>query len=122
METLTLEQVLGIYTDTYVNWNEVGGEDLEIGVVGRDSASGTRAAFDELVKEEEPVLATMLEKNSNGDLQQTIAGSPGSVGYVSLEYVDEMVKGVSIDIDGTAVPPRLRPCSPESIPSQGSSA
>ncbi len=80
METLPLEQVLGIYNGTFVNWNEVGEKDLEIGVVGRDSASGTCAAFDKMVMEEESVLATMLEKNSNGGLQQTIAGSPGSVG------------------------------------------
>jgi phosphate transport system substrate-binding protein len=107
VESLTVEQLRQIYTGEITNWNEVGGSDEEIVVVGRDSASGTRASFEDLVMDDQEFVATMLEKNSNGAVQQTIAGTPGAIGYVGLGYVDETVKGVKIDVDGTLVEPTV---------------
>ncbi|KQC03204.1 MAG: phosphate-binding protein [Methanoculleus sp. SDB] len=107
VESLTVEQVRRIYTGEITNWNEVGGSDAEIVVVGRDSASGTRGSFEELVMDKQECVATMLEKNSNGAVQQTITGTPGAIGYVGLGYVDGTVKGVSIDVDGTLVDPTV---------------
>lgn len=107
VESLTVEQVRMIYTGEITSWNEVGGNDAEIVVVGRDSASGTRASFEELVMDKQEFVATMLEKNSNGAIQQTIAGTPGAIGYVGLGYVDETVKGVKMDVDGTLVDPTV---------------
>lgn len=107
VESLTVEQVRMIYTGEITNWNEVGGSDAEIVVVGRDSASGTRASFEDLVMDDQEFVATMLEKNSNGAIQQTIAGTPGAIGYVGLGYVDETVKGVEIDVEGTPVEPTV---------------
>jgi len=107
VETLTVEQVRQIYTGEITNWNEVGGSDAEIVVVGRDSASGTRASFEDLVMDHQEFVATMLEKNSNGAVQQTIAGTPGAIGYVGLGFVDETVKGVKIDVEGTPVDPTV---------------
>jgi phosphate transport system substrate-binding protein len=107
VESLTVEQVRQIYTGEITNWNEVGGSDAEIVVVGRDSASGTRASFEDLVMDDPEFVATMLEKNSNGAVQQTIAGTPGAIGYVGLGYVDETVKGVDIDVEGTPVAPTV---------------
>jgi phosphate transport system substrate-binding protein len=107
VESLTVEQVRQIYTGEITNWNEVGGSDAEIVVVGRDSASGTRASFEDLVMDDQEFVSTMLEKNSNGAVQQTIAGTPGAIGYVGLGYVDETVKGVKIDVDGTLIDPTV---------------
>jgi len=105
VESLTVEQVRLIYTGGITNWNEVGGSDADIVVVGRDSASGTRASFEDLVMDKQEFVATMLEKNSNGAVQQTIAGTPGAIGYVGLGYAGGTVKGVWIDVGGTAVEP-----------------
>jgi phosphate transport system substrate-binding protein len=107
VESLTVEQVRQIYTGEITGWNEVGGSDAEIVVVGRDSASGTRGSFEDLVMDKQEFVPTMLEKNSNGAVQQTIAGTPGAIGYVGLGYVDDTVKGVEIDVDGTLVEPRV---------------
>ncbi|MBN1195695.1 MAG: phosphate ABC transporter substrate-binding protein [Methanomicrobiaceae archaeon] len=106
-ESLTVDQVRRIYTGEITNWNEVGGSDADIVVVGRDSASGTRGSFEELVMDKQECVLTMLEKNSNGAVQQTIAGTPGAIGYVGLGYVDGTVKGVTIDVDGTLVDPTV---------------
>jgi phosphate transport system substrate-binding protein len=75
---------------------------LAIVVVGRDSASGTREFFWEHVMKKENFTATMLEKNSNGAVHQTVSSTKGAVGYVGLGYLDENVKAVKINgIDAT---------------------
>jgi phosphate transport system substrate-binding protein len=70
---------------------------LVIVVVGRDSASGTREFFWEHVMEKEDFVATMLEKNSNGAVHQTVTQTEGAIGYVGLGYVDEKVKALKIN-------------------------
>lgn len=67
----------------------------EIVVVGRDSASGTRASFEELVDIEAPV-ASMQQENSNGAVHDTVATTKGAIGYVGLGYLDNEVKAVKI--------------------------
>ncbi|WP_214019834.1 phosphate ABC transporter substrate-binding protein [Methanoculleus sp.] len=107
VERLTVEQIRGIYNGTYTNWNQVGGSDQQIVVVGRDSASGTREYFQESVMQGEDFVGTQLEKNSNGAVAQTIAQTPGAVGYVGLGYLDDTVKGLSVDVNGNAVAPTI---------------
>ncbi|MDV0441312.1 phosphate ABC transporter substrate-binding protein [Methanorbis furvi] len=107
---LTLSQVKDIYQGKITNWKEVGGADMLIVLVGRDSASGTREFFTEFVLNKEDAAKTMQELNSNGAVQKSVAQTPGAIGYVSLEYVDNTVKAFTIDgvkpsvatvIDGT---------------------
>jgi phosphate transport system substrate-binding protein len=107
VEQLTLDQIRGIYNGTYTNWNQVGGSNQQIVVVGRDSASGTREYFQEAVMQKEDFVNTQLEKNSNGAVAQTIAQTPGAVGYVGLGYLDNTVKGLSVDVNGDAVLPTI---------------
>lgn len=70
---------------------------LTIVVVGRDSASGTREFFWEHVMKKGNFTDTMLEKNSNGAVHQTISTTKGAIGYVGLGYLDEEVKAVKIN-------------------------
>jgi phosphate transport system substrate-binding protein len=72
-------------------------EGLPIVVVGRDSASGTREFFWEHVMNKGNFTDTMLEKNSNGAVYQTVTSTEGAIGYVGLGYLDENVKAVKID-------------------------
>lgn len=107
VESLTPDQVRGIYNGTYTAWDQVGGPEGEIVVVGRDSASGTREYFQEVVMQKDDFVETQLEKNSNGAMAQTIAQTPGAIGYVGLGYLDNTVKGLSIVVNKTAVPPTV---------------
>ena len=106
VDRLTLEQVRGIYNGTYTNWNQVGGSDQQIVVVGRDSASGTREFFAEYVLKKEDFVKTQEEFNSNGGIQQKVSQTPGAIGYVGLGYT-EGVKALRLDVGGTAVEPTL---------------
>ncbi|OPX67703.1 MAG: phosphate ABC transporter periplasmic substrate-binding protein PstS [Methanoregulaceae archaeon PtaB.Bin009] len=104
---LTPEQVKGVYQGTYTNWKELGGPDLAIVVVGRDSASGTREFFHEKVMKKEDFVPTQLEKNSNGAVKQTVMQTPGAIGYVGLGYVDATTKAVPVMVSGSPVDPTV---------------
>ncbi|BBL66832.1 phosphate ABC transporter substrate-binding protein [Methanoculleus chikugoensis] len=107
VESLTLDEVRGIYNGTYTNWNQVGGSEAQIVVVGRDSASGTREFFSEFVMDEEDFTRTQEEFNSNGGIQQKVSQTPGAFGYVGLGYT-EGVKPLALDVGGTSVEPTLQ--------------
>ena len=94
---LTLEQVKAIYQGKITNWKEVGGTDAEIVLIGRDSSSGTREFFTEFVLDKEDAAKKMQELNSNGAVAQAVSITPGAIGYVSLEYVDDSLKAFSIE-------------------------
>jgi phosphate transport system substrate-binding protein len=104
---LTVEEIKGIYDGTYTNWSELGGDDMEIVVVGRDSASGTREFFWEHVMKKEDFVAGMLEKNSNGAVKQTVSQTPGAIGYVGLGYIDSTVKALNIKVGDKEVEPTI---------------
>ncbi|HDQ07888.1 MAG TPA: phosphate ABC transporter substrate-binding protein [Methanoculleus sp.] len=105
--TLTLDEVRAIYAGDVRTWNEVGGADMAIVVIGRDSASGTREYFYEEVMGKEDFYAGQLEKNSNGAVKQTVQQTPGAIGYVGLGYLDETVGAVALGPDGAAVAPSV---------------
>ena len=94
---LTVAQIKSIYLGESTNWKDVGGPDETIVVVGRDSASGTREYFLESVMNKEDFTTGQLEKNSNGAVRQTVAQTPGAIGYVGLGYIDATVKAVPVN-------------------------
>lgn len=104
---ITLDNVKKIYLGEITNWNEIGGDDMTIVVVGRDSSSGTREFFSEKVMDKEDYVATQLEKNSNGAVKQTVAQTPGAIGYVSMGYLDETVKGLKIENADVMIEPTI---------------
>ncbi|MCK9298359.1 phosphate ABC transporter substrate-binding protein [Methanoculleus sp. YWC-01] len=106
VESLTLDKVRGIYNGTYTAWDQVGGPDQPIVVIGRDSASGTREFFSEYVLKKEDFVKTQEEFNSNGGIQQKVSRTPGAIGYVGLGYTDA-VKPLALDVNGTIIEPTL---------------
>jgi phosphate transport system substrate-binding protein len=93
---LTKDQLVSIYTGVVTNWSEVGGTDSPIIVVGREAGSGTRGAFEELVGVED-VCVYSNELDSTGAVVAKVASTPGAIGYVSLDVVDETVVAVALD-------------------------
>ena len=91
------KQVLDIFTGKISNWKEVGGSDMKIVVVSRDSASGTFEAFGELALNKQKVRADALMQASNQGVAVTITKTPGAIGYVGVGYVTSAVKAVPID-------------------------
>ena len=92
---LTVDQIAQIFTGEITNWSELGGEDQEIAVFGREAGSGTRGAFEEIVGVED-VCKYTNEYSSTGDVIGNVASNPGAIGYASLSAVDDSVKALSV--------------------------
>ena len=96
VEDLTKDQLTKIYTGEITNWKDLGGSDSPIVVIGRESGSGTRGAFEELLKvEDQCVYASELD--STGAVMAKVAATPGAIGYVSLDVIDDTVKTLKLD-------------------------
>ncbi len=104
IKVISADDVKSIYTGKITKWTQIFGGSVpntnnQIVVVGRDSASGTREFFDKapegILKGEAPTKS-MLEKNSNGAIAQTIAQTPGAIGYVSIGFITPDVKALPI--------------------------
>lgn len=101
ISSITLDQIKNIYLGKTTKWTEITGANVpdtnnQIVVIGRDSASGTRSYFDEVLLAKKTPTSKMLEKNSNGAVLQTVAQTPGSIGYVSIGFVSSDIKTVPI--------------------------
>jgi phosphate transport system substrate-binding protein len=104
VKVISAQTAADIYTGKITKWSQVFGGNVpntnnQIVVIGRDSASGTRTFFDTdptgILHGAAPAKS-MLEKNSNGAVTQTIAQTPGAIGYVSIGFVDKSVKALPI--------------------------
>lgn len=93
---LTKDQLISIYKGEVKNWSEVGGSDMPIVVVGREAGSGTRGAFEEIL-EVADACAYASELDSTGAVMAKVASTPGAIGYVSLDVIDDTVLALSLD-------------------------
>ena len=95
VEDLTIEQIAAIFTGEITNWSEVGGNDAEIVLIGRDASSGTRSGFEEIVGVVD-ACQYRQELTSNGDVLTTVANNPGAIGYASVATVKDTVKAIKV--------------------------
>lgn len=99
---LTREQLTDIYTGKIKNWSELGGQSAAIVVIGREAGSGTRGAFEEILKIEDQ-CAYSNELDSTGAVLSKVASTPGSIGYVSLDVIDDSVNVFKLEgVEATA--------------------
>ena len=93
---LSLETIAKIYTGEITNWKDVGGNDSEIVLIGREAGSGTRGAFEELLKIED-ACKYASELDSTGAVIAKVASTPGAIGYASLDALDTTVIAASLE-------------------------
>ena len=93
---LTVEQIAAIYTGEITNWKDVGGNNGEIVLIGREESSGTRDGF-ESITDTEDACKYRQELTSNGAVLTAVAENPNTIGYVSLSSVKDIVKAISVN-------------------------
>ncbi|BBH25363.1 phosphate ABC transporter substrate-binding protein [Intestinibaculum porci] len=96
VNNVTAKQLADIYTGKITNWKQLGGADEKIVVIGRESASGTRAAFEELLKVENKCKYAQ-ELDNTGAVVAKCASTTGAIGYVSLDAVDNTIKTAKLN-------------------------
>ncbi len=92
------EQLKKIYTGEITNWKQLGGPDMKIVPVTRDSSSGTFEIFEEkILGKGVEMVSTAVVQGSNQAVKTTIAKTPGAIGYIGLGYVDSSIKPLRFD-------------------------
>ncbi len=92
---LDVETIAKIYTGEITNWSEVGGNDGEIVLIGREAGSGTRSGFEEIANVADK-CAYRQELTSTGDVITAVAQNPGAIGYASVASVKDTVKALTV--------------------------
>ena len=96
IKDVTSKNLAKIYSGEITDWAELGGKEQPIIVIGREAGSGTRDAFEELLEVKDR-CAYAQELDSTGAVLAKVAATPGAIGYVSLDVVDDTVSGLKID-------------------------
>jgi phosphate transport system substrate-binding protein len=94
---LTVAQVRDIYMGKITNWKDLGGPNVEIVMISRDTNSGTYETFEKLVMNKEKIFEKAEYVGSNGAVRQRVQSTPAAIGYVGLGFVDRSVKPLEID-------------------------
>ncbi len=96
VKDLSLEQIAKIYTGEITNWKDVGGEDAEIVLIGREAGSGTRDGFESITKTKD-ACQYRQELTSTGDVITTVSQNPNAIGYASLAAIKDSVKALTVN-------------------------
>ena len=92
---LTLEQIAQLYTGEITNWKDVGGNDAQVVLIGREAASGTRDGFESITGTKDKCQYRQ-ELTSTGDVITTVSQNPDAIGYASLSSVKDSVKALTV--------------------------
>ncbi len=94
---LNIDQLSQIYQGKITNWKEVGGDNLQIVVVSRDSSSGTFEAWSEMVLHKAKVAPRAQMQASNGAIVQAVSKNRYAIGYIGLGYINKAVKPLTVN-------------------------
>ena len=98
---ISSEDLAKVYKGEITNWKDLGGADEQIVVIGREAGSGTRDAFEELMDVKDACKYAQ-ELDSTGAVLAKVAATPGAIGYVSLDVVDDTVLALQLNsVDAT---------------------
>ena len=92
---LDIDTIAKIYTGEITNWKDVGGNDAEIELIGREAGSGTRDDF-ESITDTKDACQYRQELTSTGDVINTVSQNPDAIGYASLSAVGDSVKALTV--------------------------
>ena len=93
---LSVEQLAKLYTGEITTWKDVGGNDAEVVLIGREAASGTRDGFESITGTKDKCQYRQ-ELTSTGDVVTAVSQNPDAIGYASLASVKDSVKALNVD-------------------------
>jgi phosphate transport system substrate-binding protein len=97
VQGLTTAQIRDIYTGKVTNWKELGGPNVAIVLISRDTNSGTYESFENLVLNKQKISDRAEYGGSGGAIRARVQSTPAAIGYVGLGFVDKTVKALKIN-------------------------
>ena len=101
VEGLTKAQIKDIFSGKIANWKDVGGNDAEVVLIGREAASGTRDGFESITGTKD-ACQYRQELTSTGGVIEAVAGNPNAIGYASLSAVEGKAAVKALTVNGVA--------------------
>ena len=96
LSDLSIEQIAQLYTGEITNWKDVGGNDAQVVLIGREAASGTRDGFESITGTKDKCQYRQ-ELTSTGDVITAVSQNPDAIGYASLASIKDSVKALNVD-------------------------
>ena len=93
---LSIEQIAQLYTGEITNWKDVGGNDAQVVLIGREAASGTRDGFESITGTKDKCQYRQ-ELTSTADVITAVSQNPDAIGYASLASIKDSVKALNVD-------------------------
>ncbi|MCL2138005.1 MAG: phosphate ABC transporter substrate-binding protein [Treponema sp.] len=101
VNSLSTDQIKDIYTGAVTRWEELGasanGKTGSIAVVSREPGSGTRGAFEEILKFQDQLVRGAIEFDGTGAIKAEVSRNVDAVGYISLGSLDSGIKALNVD-------------------------
>ncbi len=94
---LTMDQIKGIYTGDITNWRQLGGVDMQIVPLSRDTNSGTYGVFSNIALDDDRMSSGVEYVASNQQMHQRVSSTQGAIGFVGVGFLDREVKAVRLD-------------------------
>lgn len=97
VDKLSSEQVKKIYTGEVSNWKQLGGPDMEIVVISRDTSSGTYGVFSDKIMGEDKMGKNVSYVKSNSEARDKVKTTKGAIGYIGFGYLGDETKAIALD-------------------------
>ena len=97
LENITLSTLQAVYAGDIKLWKDLGGADKPIGVISRDSNSGTYEIFRQTVMKDRRVRPDAMLMASNGTMVEAVAGNRWALGYIGLGYLNKRLKALKVN-------------------------
>ena len=94
---LSLAQLHDIFTGVIKNWKQLGGPDMPIVAISRDTSSGTYETFDHFVMRKDKMDASIEYVSSNPQVHARVKTTTGAIGYIGVGFLDAEVKGLKVN-------------------------
>ena len=94
---ISSDHLRDIYLGLINNWKQLGGPDVPIAAISRDTASGTYEVWHNIIMGREPVTIAQPLAHSSAEVVRAVSGNPGAIGYIGLGYLNAHVKPLKVD-------------------------
>ncbi|RFM36814.1 phosphate ABC transporter substrate-binding protein [Chitinophaga silvisoli] len=117
VDKITRDQLEKVFSGEVNNWKQLGGKDIKIMIISRESSSGTYGFFKEAVMKTKAFTALAMYQHTNGSVINKVSTTEGAIGYVGLAFINDKVKALPVSFDGkTYVAPDIKHVKTKTYP------